>query len=85
METVKKWFTDMFDFIDDRFIVRRFAFFWVMYLTYKILMWSLGYVEANPNKPGLEMAAILGAVWGPMSILQGAVFKFYDDGRNVRA
>jgi len=74
------WFPDFMEAlwkqIDDGQIVRRIAFFGMMWLTYTSYKWVMAYVETI-DQVGVEHAAIIGAVLGPISGLQGAIIKFY--------
>lgn len=68
------------DFIDRRQIIRRAAFLWVLWLTGEVAFWTMNFAW-NSSRPGMEVAAIIGAIWLPLGALQGAIFKFYDDTR----
>lgn len=70
------------DFIDTHAIVRRIAFFVMLWITVKTSFWTLDFAW-NSGRPGMDVAAILAAIWAPLSALQGAMFKFYDSGRNA--
>lgn len=75
--------------IDDGQVVRRIAFFAMMWLTYTSYKWVMAYVETI-DTVGIEHAAIIGAVLGPISGLQAAIIKFYAENphhfthRNIR-
>ena len=69
------------DFIDKRQIIRRAAFLWVLWLTGEVAFWTMKFAWES-SRPGMEVAAIIGAVWLPLGALQGAIFKFYDDKRD---
>lgn len=70
----------VFDLIDQRRLMRRGAFLWVLAITGKVTAWTLAFAS-DPAVDAASKAAIIAAVWGPLAILQGAIFKFYDDGR----
>lgn len=70
------------DFIDERAIVRRLAFFWMLWMTGNAFYWTIEFAWTS-SRPGMEIAAILAAVWTPLTALQAAVFAFYDKGRNT--
>lgn len=72
--------TEAWDFIDKRQVIRRAAFVWVLWLTGEAVRWTFDYAW-HSNQDGLHIAAVIGAVWTPLAALQGAVFKFYDEGR----
>lgn len=69
------------DWIENKQLIRRLAFVWVAALTTYTLIWSTGFASASP-RPGMEVAAILGAVWGPLTLLQGYVFNAYNAARS---
>ena len=71
----------LWDFIDNRAIVRRVSFIFVIYMTYLVLDWAMDFANNNPDMDGLKMGAVLGAVMTPWSIMQAAIFKFYSDDR----
>lgn len=66
------------DFIDKRQIIRRVAFVWVLWLTGEVVYWTMSFGWYSV-RPGLEVAAIIGAIWAPLGVLQGMIFKFYED------
>ena len=70
------------DFIDQRAVVRRVAFFVVLAITISTILWSREFASTSP-RPGMEVAAILAAIWGPLTALQGAIFTFYNTGRTA--
>jgi hypothetical protein len=72
------------DFIDDRQIIRRAAFIWVLWLTGKTMAWTWDY-GWHSNQSGAEIAMVIAAVWTPLAALQGAVFKFYDQAQHANA
>jgi hypothetical protein len=72
--------TAFLDFLDQRMVVRRFAFFWVLWITERCITWTLAFAGSSP-RGGMEVAAIIGAIWIPITALQGAVFHLYNNGR----
>lgn len=70
----------LIDWIENRQLIRRLAFVWVAAMTTYALLWSTGFASGSP-RPGMEVAAILGAVWGPLTLLQGYVFNAYNFAR----
>jgi hypothetical protein len=67
------------DFIDNRALVRRVAFFWAAWLLTDVIAWGKTFADHHPTMEGLQMAAIIGAIVGPVSATFAAVFKFYAD------
>jgi hypothetical protein len=57
-------------------IVRRIAFFGMMWLTYYSYMWVFDYVGSIEVITS-NHSMIIGAILGPISALQGAIIKFY--------
>ena len=56
------------------------------YLTWVASKWGFEYTIAEAGKPGLETAAVIGAVLGPTLGLTGFIFKFYlADSADARA
>lgn len=49
---------------------------WItMAMTISALRWSMEFAMLS-DKGAIEVAAIIGAIMGPLSLLQGAVFNF---------
>ena len=57
--------------------IRTTTLVWMMWLTSKIFVWVMQYVETT-QQPPLEVAAVVGAVLAPLAGLHGAIFKFYN-------
>jgi hypothetical protein len=74
--------TMVWDFIDTRQIDAHVVAGIVLWCTVRISEWAMAFVNLHPDKPGLEVAAILGAVLLPWTTLQGAVIKFHFNIRN---
>lgn len=55
----------------------------ILYGTIRITEWAMAFVDKHPEKAGLEVAAIVGALMGPWSLLQGAAIKFLFDARKT--
>lgn len=72
----------IWNFVDNRAVVRRVAFVWVLWMTSEVIYWAMGFAGAHPEMDGLKLAAILGAVLTPWSAMQAAIFKFYSDSTN---
>lgn len=68
------------DFIDERFIIHRFMSLAGLYLTYHSYMWAVGFATTT-QRPGIEIAAIIAAITGPISLLQANMFKTYSNHR----
>lgn len=87
-ETALKWFgflTRFWDWVDARDIDKHAVSVAVMYGTYTLTHWAIAFAALHPEKPGLEIAAIITAVTAPYMVLQGAAIKWYFDARAVAA
>lgn len=74
------WLTRSWDWIDKRQIDAYAVSLVILYGTVDIMRWAMHFAETG-NRPGLEVAAIVGAITGPYSILQAAAIKFLFDAR----
>jgi hypothetical protein len=77
------WFgflTQFWDWVDDRDIDKQIISIVILYGTWELTQWAMRFSE-HGDRPGLEIAAIIGAVTGPYALLQGAAIKFYFDAR----
>lgn len=71
-----KYSTLFWDWLDKRAIVRRIAFFLVLYMTWDAFYWTIHFADTS-TKPGTEIGVIIAAVWAPLTALQAAVFALY--------
>jgi hypothetical protein len=74
--------THIWDFVDKRQIIRRGAFLWMLWITAKVVFWTLDFAQVSA-RPGIEVAAIIAAIWAPLATLQGALVRFYDDAQKA--
>lgn len=72
---------DFWDFIDKRQIDAYAVSGIILFGTIKITDWAMKFIDLHPDKPGLEVAAIISAIMVPWSTLQGAAVKFLFDAR----
>lgn len=70
-------FNQCWDVIDDRDLDKHAMAWAIFWMTSYITNWGLNFVWIYPDKPGLEVAATLGAVIGPWSAVQLFVIKWY--------
>ena len=70
-------------FVDEKRVIRRAVLFLVLYWTGTTLEWSIHFAEVSARH-GTDVATILAAIWGPMGLLQGAVFGFYSRARSAQ-
>lgn len=55
---------------------------WAVFgMTFYLGDWVLDYVFAHPEKPGLEVAAVVTAIMLPWTPVQAAVIKWYFEAR----
>lgn len=74
---------DLFNFIDRRQVIRRAAFVWILWLNGTVMAWTMDYAW-HVNMEGGQIAMVIGAIWGPLAVLTGAVIKFYDQAQVQR-
>ena len=73
--------TRAWDWIDRRQIDAHVVSAIILYGSIKITTWAMQFVNLHPDKPGLEVAAIISVVMLPWSGLQAAAIKFYFETR----
>ena len=73
--------SQIWDWVDRRDIDKHLVSMFTIFLGYVVIKWSMGYAEANATKPGIDIAAILGAINAPYMALQAVVLRFYFDSR----
>ena len=64
------------DFVDERDIDKHFMAWSVFGVSVHLMVWSAHFAITS-QRPGLDIAAILGAVWAPWNIVQAAVVAWY--------
>lgn len=72
----------LWNWIDQRGIVRRVVLGVAIAMTWNVTVWAMHFVE-HSNRPGLDLAAIIAAVTGPVTLFGGFVFKAYIESRAV--
>lgn len=72
--------SDAWDWIDKRQIDAHVVSAIVLWGTLKITSWAMRFAD-QADRPGIEVAAIIGAVMVPWSALQAAAIKFVFDTR----
>lgn len=76
-----KRLSETWDFVDRRDIDKHVTAWAVFGMTFYLGDWVLDYVFAHPDKPGLEVAAIVTAIMLPWTPVQAAVIKWYFEAR----
>lgn len=64
------------DWVDKRDIDKHLMSWAVFTVTVFLVIWSCHFAMHSP-RPGMDVAAILGAVWGPWNLVQGVVVGWY--------
>ena len=64
------------NFVDRRGVVRRMVLGAAIWMTWSVSTWAMAFVEAS-TRPGVDLAAIIAAVTGPVTLFGGYVFKAY--------
>lgn len=73
--------SQLWDFIDARDIDKHAVSITVLIGTVKVTQWAFTFAELHMDKSGVELAAVIAAVIGPYSLLQGAAIKWYFEAR----
>jgi hypothetical protein len=69
------------DWVNNHSIIRRVVLFITLWMTWEAFHWASQYAYTT-KLDGVGTAAVIAAVTGPISVLQGYVFKVYAGGRN---
>jgi len=69
------------NWVDERQIDAHLYSLAILYGTYFAMRWCMHYADLNAGRPGLEVAAVIGAVMAPVSVLQSAAIKFLFEAR----
>jgi hypothetical protein len=72
--------TNLWDWIDNRSVIRRVVLFVTLWMTWMAFDWAANFAITT-TKTGIDTAAIIAAVTAPISALQGFIFKVYSDSR----
>lgn len=69
--------------VENKLALRRSAVLFItLWMTWRAFEWAAVFAQAT-GKPGLEAAAIIGAVTAPITYLQAAVFRSYIDSKGA--
>ena len=77
---ILSWVSQWWDFIDNRGIVRRIVLGVAITQTWIVTTWAMTFAEAS-TRPGIDVAAVIGAVSAPVATFGGFVFKSYLDSK----
>lgn len=72
----------LLDLIRDHVIVRRLVLFTAIVMCWRVSVWGMQFAVQS-DRPGLDIAAIVGAVTAPITLFAGAVFRAYVEGRKA--
>jgi hypothetical protein len=70
------------DFIDQRQVVRRAMVLIVLWQLVDAYLWAKHFAYRD-GMTGLELGAVIAAITGPVTVLQGFLFRMYDSSRNA--
>jgi hypothetical protein len=73
----KNYLHKFFDVLDYGRVFRRVSFIWVLWLTTETFMWAMNYASGPTMTQGLDKAAMIGAVLGPIAGVQAWVMKIF--------
>lgn len=68
--------SEFWEWVDKRDLDKHLVSLFILAGTVKITSWAMDFAE-NGDRPGLEVAAIIGAVVAPYMALQAAAVAFY--------
>ena len=72
---------DEFAHLENKLALRRSAVLFItLWMTWRAFAWAALFAQAT-DMPGLDAAAIIGAVTAPITYLQAAAFKSYIDSK----
>ncbi len=70
----------MWEFIDARDIDKHAVTIATLYISVEVVRWSMGFAQIS-TKPGIDIAAIIGAINAPLMAMQSVTIKWYFDSR----
>jgi hypothetical protein len=70
------------DWVDNRYIIRRALLVATFALTVHAYFWAIRFAETT-DKDGGELGLVIAAVTAPISLLMGTIAKIYSDGRGT--
>lgn len=76
---VPMFFKTIVDSMDYIKAFRRVAFIWILWLTTVTIFWAMDFAYVT-EVDATGRALLIGAVLGPISLVQGWVLKIYSDG-----
>ena len=74
-----KIITQLWDFVDNRGVIRRVVLGIAIWMTWQVSEWAMAF--AINEELGMNTAAVIGAVSAPIVAFGGYVFKSYLDSR----
>lgn len=73
----KNFVHKFFDYLDYGRIFRRASFIWILWLTTETFFWAMDYAVGPTMSQGLDKAAMIGAILGPIAGVQAWVMKIF--------
>jgi hypothetical protein len=74
--------TKFWDFIDDRFVIRRVMTLGTFAMTVYVIWWATEFATTSA-RAGADIAMIIGAIGVPLNTLMGYLFSAYNTGRSA--
>lgn len=72
-----KWILAFSKLLDDTYAIRRASLLFCAFLTWETLHWAMRFADMHTDKPGIEVAAVIGAVSAVVAALQAFAFRDY--------
>ena len=71
------------NWIDTRQVVRRCILAIAIFQTWEVTQWAMNFAMTT-QRTGLDVAAMIGAVTGPITVFTGYVFRAYIDAKGEK-
>jgi len=73
----KNYIHKFFDLLDYGRVFRRASFVWVLWLTTETFLWAMNFAGGPTISEGLDKAALIAAILGPIAGVQAWVMKIF--------
>ena len=71
------WLTRFWDFVEERDIDEKLVCIAIFYGSFDVIRWAFRFAEKVDNQPGLEVAAIIGAITLPLTYILPKTLEFF--------
>lgn len=78
---ISYWLTRIWNFIDERDIDKHIVCLAIFYGSFRVMRWSFEFAQKLDTQPGLEVAAIIGSITVPLTVILPFALKFYFNAR----